>query len=433
MRCLNCHQQEIPLSTEICPNCAVNLPSLMRDVLPHGTLLQNGTYLIDYALGRGGFGITYQAIHTALEKQVAIKEFYPQEHALREGTTGELMVPTSKQEIYQRGLERFLREGKTLAQIDHPNVVRVENFFEERGTAYLVMELITGRTLREELEVKPDKCLSSARVETIMSALVGALEAVHQQGIYHLDLKPDNVLTSLEERLVLVDFGASRQGLSSGTTQAFTLNYAPPEVIAGRDMGAASDLFELGMMLHEMLMGKLPPIALDRIGQDTWEPKDLAEPWRSLVTAALRLPPSERPQSVQQWWQSQSVPPPPAPAPLVPISNSDPIAKIQQEVKTLEKILIDAKVDTNLNYAKNRFESWRNYTSKLIKDSVGANEALRLSMICAPDSVKRKQPRLISEIMQCRNYLIALLEKIEEKPKSIQLQNQGKRNANQEL
>ncbi|MUG98478.1 protein kinase [Scytonema sp. UIC 10036] len=308
MRCLNCQKKGIPLSTQLCPKCGVHLPSLMRDVLPHGTRLQGGTYSLDFVLGRGGFGITYQAIHTALEKQVAIKEFYPQEHALREDATGGLMVPTAKQEIYQRGKKRFLQEGKTLAKLNHSNVVRVENFFEERGTAYLVMELITGNTLREELDAQPDKRFSSAQVETIMSALVGALSAVHEQGIYHLDLKPDNVLVTPEGRLVLVDFGASRQGLSVGTTsQAFTLDYAPPEVIAGRDFSAASDLFELGMMLHEMLTGKLPPRSIDRILKDSWEGTELQEPWRGLLTSALRLHKEERPQSVQKWWQSGSV------------------------------------------------------------------------------------------------------------------------------
>lgn len=178
MRCLNCHQKGVPLSAAICPKCGVHLPSLLRDVLPHSILLRSGTYRIDYALGRGGFGITYQASHTALGQQVAIKEFYPQEHALREGTTGGLMVPTAKQEVYKRGLGRFLREGQTLAKLNHPNVVRVQDFFEERGTAYLVMELITGSTLRDELDKQPEKRLPPARVETIMSALVGALSTL---------------------------------------------------------------------------------------------------------------------------------------------------------------------------------------------------------------------------------------------------------------
>lgn len=305
MRCLNCSLKGISLSTQICPRCGVHLPSLMRDILPHGASLQNDTYRIDYALGRGGFGITYQAIHTTLEKQVAIKEFYPQEHALRDGATGRLIIPSAKQDIYQRGLERFLGEGKILAKLNNSNVVRVENFFEERGTAYLVMELIDGNTLRDELNAQANKQLSSLRIQIIMSSLVGALSAIHQQGIFHLDLKPDNILVTRDNRIVLVDFGASRQGLSSGTTsQAFTLDYAPPEVIAGRDFGAASDIFELGMMLYEMLTGRLPPRSLDRVFNNNWNPSDVVEPWQILLNNALRLVKDERPQSVQQWWQS---------------------------------------------------------------------------------------------------------------------------------
>ncbi|NJL64945.1 MAG: protein kinase [Methylacidiphilales bacterium] len=280
----------------------------MRDVLPFNTLLQNGNYRIDYPLGRGGFGITYQAIHSSLKKIVAIKEFYPQEHALRNSSNGELIVPTTKQEIYQRGIDRFLCEGQTLAKLNHPNVVRVENFFRERGTAYLVMELITGDTLHEELEKQPNRRFYPAQIEKIMSALVGALTEVHLQGIYHLDLKPENVLVTPEGRLVLVDFGASRQGLGSGTiSQAFTLNYAPLEVISGRDFGAASDIFELGMMIHEMLTGRLPPSALDRLSGNEWNPQGFVEPWQYLLASALNLYKDARSQDVKLWWEGRIV------------------------------------------------------------------------------------------------------------------------------
>src|SRR5918998_6167922 len=122
MRCLHCHRSGIPVSQEVCPQCGVHLPSRLRDVLPSGTRLRGGTYHVDYALGRGGFGITYRAMHVALEQQVAIKEFYPREQALRDGTTGQLSVPTMHQSSYERALKRFMREGQILALMNHPGV-----------------------------------------------------------------------------------------------------------------------------------------------------------------------------------------------------------------------------------------------------------------------------------------------------------------------
>ncbi len=307
MRCLNCRLDSIAKSTVICPRCGVHLPSLLRDVLPSETLLRGGDYQIDYALGRGGFGITYRAAHTRLEKLVAIKEFYPQEQVHREGATGRLTVPKTAQAAYERGLQRFEKEGRILAKLNHANVVKVIDFFKERGTAYLVMELLAGGTLRDELDSQPGKRLSVERVKEIMIAFVDALTAVHQQGIYHLDLKPDNVIVTPEERIVLVDFGASRQdfGTRSGTrssTHAYTEAYAPPEVMAGKGVGVESDLFELAMMLHEMLTGKLPPTALNRLMKDDWLPYELDEPWRGMVTAALQIQPQYRPKSLQEWW-----------------------------------------------------------------------------------------------------------------------------------
>ena len=219
MRCLNCGRNGLSLDTDNCPQCDVYLPSLMQNCLAPGTLLWHETYRIDYPLGRGGFGITYRAFDTSLDRPVAVKEFYPQEHAMREGTNGKLVALVSRQDAYQRGLNRFLQEGYVLAKLDHPGVVRVHNAFQERGTAYLVMELVSGRTLRSEIDEQPGKKLKVERVKQVMSKLVDALSVVHQQNIYHLDIAPDNIMVTPEGRVVLIDFGASRQGL--GTTLKF--------------------------------------------------------------------------------------------------------------------------------------------------------------------------------------------------------------------
>ncbi len=307
MRCLHCHKDGIHLNAEICPNCGVHLPSLMRDVLEPGKRLRSDTYQIEYALGRGGFGITYRAHHTLLEEVVAIKEFYPQEYALRNGSTGGLIVPKTDEEKYRSGKERFLKEGRILAKLRHENVVRVRDLFEERETAYLVMEVVAGKTLRQELEAQPVKKLPPARVEKIVGQLVAALEAVHAAGIYHLDIKPENVLLTAEGKVVLVDFGAAKQAATtsrSRSTRSFTEAYAAPEIIAMQAVGAESDIFELGMMLCEMVTGTLPEPSFSRVLMgDSWKPEGLAKPWRSLAAAALVLQRENRPNSVRKWWE----------------------------------------------------------------------------------------------------------------------------------
>ena len=333
MKCLKCGQEGLPIDTAICPNlaCQVHLPSLMRDMLPPGTLLRDGAYKIDYALGQGGFGITYRGFSILFDEPVAIKEFFPQTLAIRESDTGRLMVPTTEASSFGRWQERFLREGRMLRQLSqprsHPHVVQVKDLFEGKGTAYMVMELIDGISLAETLEQRPKRQLREDEVQRIMSGLVDALSAVHEQGIYHLDLKPDNVLLRPNREPVLVDFGAARYGLERATmkrkrssSRAFTLSYAPPELLSGETLGPESDIFELGMMLHEMLTGTLPPGVLNRTKDEVWEPREMGEPWKSLVREALRYSRTQRPHSVMDWWTRVSGP---APA-TIPISPPPP-------------------------------------------------------------------------------------------------------------
>jgi len=336
MRCLNCHLDNIPDNTEYCTRCGVHLPTLLRDVLSPGTRLDKDTYEIEYALGRGGFGITYRARHIILEQPVAIKEYYPQELVHRDISTGNLTVPQNQADIFQGWLDRFLREGRMLARLNHPSLVRVQDLFTERGTAYLVMELIAGETLRQVLDAQPGKLLPPTRVTEIIEPLVGALEVAHQAGVYHLDLKPDNILLTQAGRVVLIDFGAAKQETGmTGTqsTRAFTEAYAPPETIARKSVGAESDIFELGMMLHEMIAGTLPEPALSRMMGTNWEPS-LAEPWQSLVEKALPLENEERPSSVGQWWSDAvSGKSGPSPAPTIP--SPPPRVSSPGDVRTL--------------------------------------------------------------------------------------------------
>lgn len=294
------------MAATVCPRCGVYLPSLLSDVLPAGTLLKGRDYRIDYALGRGGFGITYRAMHVLLERAVAVKEYYPQEYVRRDEKTGSLVVATDNQDAYHDGLQRFIREGRILCNFRHPNVVQVLDLFEEHDTAYLIMELVQGSPLAQEMAHSGK--LPEARIEGLVGQLVEALSAIHAAGVCHLDLKPDNVMILPGDQVVLIDFGTARQGYAGTGTSTFTLEYAAPEVVKGDDVGAESDLFELGMILHELLTGTRPPSALARLTtteSGAWRPR-VVEPWKSLLESALQLRKEDRPSSVRDWWKSRT-------------------------------------------------------------------------------------------------------------------------------
>ncbi|MGB8510866.1 MAG: serine/threonine-protein kinase [Pyrinomonadaceae bacterium] len=309
MRCLNCRQNGLPTSAEKCPHCGAITKFLLRDMLPSGTLLHNRRYCIDYPLGRGGFGITYRAFDNNFKMVVVIKEFFPQEHAMRKGPGGYVDVPTTQHGSYEKALHHFLEEARILAKITRENVVRVFDYFKYHNTAYIVMEMVEGHTLRELLDQQLNRCFPPAEVEKITAQMVTALDAIHRHGVFHLDISPDNVLQNKEGNIVLIDFGAARQSLrtnesySSGTAHQYKLAYAAPEILAGVRVGPKSDLFELAMMTYELLSGTRPPSVLQRAATaDKWQPQLADERWRDVLAAALRLEQETRPGSVLDWW-----------------------------------------------------------------------------------------------------------------------------------
>jgi formylglycine-generating enzyme required for sulfatase activity/predicted Ser/Thr protein kinase len=307
VRCLNCGIKGIALDQKTCTGCGVYIPSLLLGTLPHGTPLDSGKYYIDYPIGKGGFGITYQARHDRLEKLYAIKEFCPT-NAARMNDTGAITTPTANQESFNRAQKRFLEEAKVLSNLSHPNIVRVTDFFKERNTSYMVMELIEGQSLKDELKAQPGGKLTPQRVAALMAPLVDAIATIHKNGIYHLDIKPDNAIVTPEGKIVLVDFGSSRQRQYSNTTRTFSESYAPLELMdENGKIGSYSDIFELGMMLHELLAGKLPASAMQRVLRQDLEASvvanDIPVEWARGIKAAIALKPEDRPSSVEDWWQ----------------------------------------------------------------------------------------------------------------------------------
>lgn len=233
--------------------------------LPINTLLQSGKYKIVRFIASGGFGITYEAEHTLLEKHVAIKEFFVKDYCNRDDTTGTVSVGTTgRVGLVDKLRAKFLEEARNLCKLDHPGIVKVTDVFEENGTAYFVMDFIDGPSLGDI--VKRQGPMPEQMAVKYILDVCSALEYVHSHHRLHLDIKPGNILVSNKGNAVLIDFGASKQysevdGQNNSTLLGKTPGYAPLEQL-GNDVSSfmpATDIYALGATLYKLLTGVTPP------------------------------------------------------------------------------------------------------------------------------------------------------------------------------
>jgi serine/threonine protein kinase len=275
--------------------------------LPPGTCVQN--YELVSVLGHGGFGITYYARDTTLGREVAVKEYLPASLAVRQdGTT---VVPRSTQlaEDFRWGRERFLDEACILATLEGvPSIVRVYDFLEANGTAYMVMGLARGETLEQRL--KRDKSLAPPAVGHLIERLLDGLEEVHRAGFLHRDIKPANIILDSRDNPTLIDFGASRAAMADRTatlTAVFTPRYAAAEQLTSDKQGPWTDIYGLSSTLYHAIMGTPPPSSLERALDDAYRPLvELAPAGFSPsllqgLDAGLKVRAKDRPQSIAAW------------------------------------------------------------------------------------------------------------------------------------
>ena len=234
--------------------------------LKSGASVEN--FNISRTLGVGGFGITYQAYDEHLERDVALKEYFPSSLALRadDGLSINPREPDDRAN-YEYGLERFLDEAKTLAKFDHPNIVRVTQFLKRNNTAYLVMNYEQGESL--QLQLKKQVTIDQHRLIEIVMDLFRGLQVVHYKQFLHRDIKPGNILICGDGRPVLLDFGSARQAVQDREmTAIITPGYAPFEQYFGKqNQGAWTDLYAIGATMFHCLTGLKPTPALDRMNQ----------------------------------------------------------------------------------------------------------------------------------------------------------------------
>ncbi|MCK5524944.1 MAG: SUMF1/EgtB/PvdO family nonheme iron enzyme [Thiomargarita sp.] len=287
-----------------------------RNVLPRDYQLQE--YRIQSILGHGGFGITYLALDTKLNHQVAIKEYFPSDLAVRE--EGYSVHP--KFQKYKKnfgwGLKRFLNEGQALATFQHPNIVRVLRYFEGQNTAYIVMEYEQGESFSELL--KNNKILSESEIMTFLPQLLSGLQAVHEKGFLHRDIKPANIyLRERDKTPVLLDFGAARYAignLSRSITALVTPGYTPFEQYQTKGpSGPWTDIYAVGAVLYRAISGEKPVESPARINvvklNDETDPlqpitqvarrKKYSKRLLQGIDWALQLSEKDRPQNVKEW------------------------------------------------------------------------------------------------------------------------------------
>jgi len=276
--------------------------------LPHHTRLNTGRYQVGQVLGKpGGFGITYLGWDERLQTRVAIKEYLPRELVGRDADHLTVAAHSGEDaDAFAFGLGKFLEEARTLARLDHPNLVRVRDFFEENGTGYLVMDYYDGLTLAEYLARQPGGKIPEAQAIGILLPILDGLREVHAKGFLHRDIKPANIYLTAGNRPILLDFGAARQAMGAhGRSLSVVLSegYAPIEQYQRHgQQGPWSDVYGAAATLYTMVTGQAPPAATDRLGKETLTGLGHLSPRLALLLhQGMTHDPAKRPQSVEQW------------------------------------------------------------------------------------------------------------------------------------
>ncbi|HEX8832652.1 MAG TPA: serine/threonine-protein kinase [Abditibacteriaceae bacterium] len=305
------------------------------NALPPATTLQNGNYRLDAVLGQGGFGITYRGEDVGLRRPVAIKEFFP----AGSSRSGQSVQPNSMSATdYEGARETFLEEARTLARFQHPNIVDVYAVFVENNSAYMVMELLRGEDLQKIVE--RDGAFAPDEAVRLVEPVAAALETVHNAGLLHQDIKPDNIVLEPDGRSVLIDFGLSQQegpsGYStmrfSGNTRAGTPGFAPLEQY-GRQarVGKYTDVYALAATLYYLLTGEIPVEATDRAAGTALTDiralnGEVSPSLGQAIMAGLELDVTARPQTVPEFLSTLATD---EPAQMIPAPMPQPTSQRQ--------------------------------------------------------------------------------------------------------
>ncbi len=270
--CMGC--MSIMPNFGVCPVCGFNERVFSSSLhhLPLRTIL-GGRYLVGRVLGEGGFGITYIGFDLKLEQKTAIKEYYPSGFVTREAAVTSTVTPYVGElgEFFIKGRARFTDEANTLARFNTlPGIVSVKDFFTENGTEYLVMEYISGRTLKKCIEEKGGRLPVEAVLE-MLRPVIGSLAVIHKSGIVHRDISPDNIMITGEGNVKLLDFGAAREYNDNDKSRSIVLKpgFSPEEQYRSKGVqGPWTDVYALCATIYSAVTGVMPEEANERLHED---------------------------------------------------------------------------------------------------------------------------------------------------------------------
>ncbi len=290
-------------------------PDAFADDLKPGTLLLGGHYTIVGFLNSGGFGITYLA-KDSLDRTVVIKECFP--NALCRRSTSLVRARSRKhQGDFRSFVESFMVEAKSLARLVHPNIVGVHQVFEDNDTAYMAIDFIDGRDLHDILD-STDQAFTPTETVTMLKRMLSAVEFIHQVGILHRDISPDNILVDKTGNPILIDFGAASEQIVRATRvltgrRVIKEGYSPQEFyLTGAEQSPASDLYSLGATFYHVITGAPPPESQRRLARVAEGEPD---PYQRLtgryagyppgfleaIDKSVRVMPKDRIQSASDW------------------------------------------------------------------------------------------------------------------------------------
>ncbi|MDP5361105.1 MAG: serine/threonine protein kinase [Paracoccaceae bacterium] len=284
--------------------------------LPMGADLLDGKFKIVRQIGSGGFGITYLAQDIYLERNVVIKECFPESLCFRFGN--QVRVSSARNESpFRKIVHMFMREACSIAKLRHPNIVGVHQVFEENETAYMVLDLIHGRDLMDII-YDDHEALVPDQVREILVKALDAIDLVHRNDLLHRDISPDNILLDKWGSPVLIDFGAAREDASTKTRDVSTMlvvkdGYSPHEFyVTGGKQAPCSDLYALGATMYHLISGEAPPNSQTRVAELTDGKPDPYVPlvgrfpqyertFLEAIDTAMCVPPKDRVQSAKDW------------------------------------------------------------------------------------------------------------------------------------